>query len=175
MLTQIDDTDPSVLSSRANIKMNKRIQPILTLAENHTLQYPVALKEVDSITDPVIKTSIFKYNNKTVYIRNKLTDRVKVSPPGRVPVVFDARPSTNLEMVDLDGNVVISNIGSYDPTAGTVTILGLTVQSVLSANNYIKVFATPANESAIESGYSNILKYDSEESIVKAVTILTRD
>ena len=175
MLSRVDDTDPSILSSRSNVRMNKRIQPILTLSEDHTLQFPVSLKEAESITDPVIKTSLFKYNNKSVYIRNKLTDRVKVSPPGRVPVVFDAKPSTNLEMVDLDGNVVISNIGSYDPTAGTVTIVGLTVQSVLSANNYIKVFATPANESAIESGYSNILKFDSEETIVKAVTILTRD
>ena len=175
MLTQVDDTDPSILSSRATVKMNKRITPILTLTEDYLLSYPVAIKEATDVTTPVVKTTIFKYNNKSVYIRNKLTDRVKVSPEGRVPVVFDALPSTTLEMVDLEGNVMISNIGSYSPQDGTVSINALTVQSTQSANKYIKVFATPANESAVETGYSNILKYDAAETVVKPVTILTRD
>ena len=174
MLTLVDDADPSVLSSRSNITLQKRINPILTLPENHTLNYPTALKSPTDTSSPVVKTTNFKYNNKTVFIRNKVTDRVKVSPAGRVPVVFDRLPSTKLEMVDIDGNVVVSNIGSYDPSAGTVTILDLNVQSTLNSNNYIKVFATPANESAVESYNNNILEYDASESVVKAVTTTTR-
>ena len=174
MLTQIDDTDPSILSSRASVKLQKRINPILTLAENHTLTYPTTLKEPTNTEDPVIKTSVFKSNNKSVFIRNKLTDRVKVSPEGRVPIVFDRLPSTKLEMVDVDGNIVISNIGSYDPDAGTVTILGLDVQSTLNSNNFIKVFATPSNESVVESVKSNIIEYDPSESVVKAVTVTSK-
>ena len=99
---------------------------------------------------------------------------MKVSPAGRVPIVFDRLPSTKLEMVDVDGNIVISNIGSYDPTNGTVTILGLDVQSTLNSNNYIKVFATPANQSVIESINSNLLQYDATESVVKAVTVSSK-
>ena len=174
MQTEIDITDPSVLSSRATIQLQKRINPILTLAENHTLNYPTSLEEPTSTDVPVIKTSVFKSKNKSVFIRNKLTDRIKVSPEGRVPIVFDRLPSTKLEMVDIDGNVVVSNIGSYDPTNGTVTILGLDVQSTLNSNNYIKVFAAPANQSVIESINSNLLQYDATESVVKAVTVSSK-
>ena len=174
MLTEVDGSDPSVLSSRAEITLQKRIYPILTLSENHTMTFPAALKNATDTETPVIRTSTFKSNNKTVFIRNKLTDRVKVSPAGRVPVVFDRLPSTKLEMVDIDGNVVVSNIGSYDPESGTVTILGLDVQSTLNSNNYIKLFAKPANESVIESINNNILQYDASESIVKTVTTSTR-
>jgi hypothetical protein len=174
LLTLVDDADPSILSSRANVKMQKRILPILTLQENHDLAFPVSIKKPTDTESPVIKTTLFRMNNKTVYIRNKLTDRVKVSPDGQVPAVFERRPSTKLEAVDTEGNVVVSNIGYYEPDAGIVHIEALTVQSVLSSNQYIKVFATPANESAIESLFSNIIEYDAFESVVKAVTVTSK-
>lgn len=171
LLTEIDASDPSILSSRANVRMQKRVVPILTLQENHDLSFPTAIKAPTDTETPVVKTSMFQMNNKTVYIRNKLTDRVKVSPTGQVPVVFERRPSTKLEAVDTDGNVVVSNIGYYDPEAGSIHIEALTVQSVFSSNQYIKVFAVPANQSAIESVFSNIIEYDSYESLVKAVSV----
>ena len=174
LLTLIDESDPAVLSSRASIKMQQRIQPVLTLRENHTLEFPVAIKAATDTTTPVVKSSLFRYNNQTVYIRNKLTDRVKVSAEGQVPVVFEVLPSSKLEVVDTDGNVVVSNIGNYEPDSGIVYIVGLTVESVLSSNNYIKVFATPANESVIDADYSTILHHDADESVVKSVPVNSR-
>ena len=175
LLTEIDESDPAILSSRAEVGMEKRIVPVLTIAGNHELTFPAALKEPTDTQVPVIRSSMFTYNGKSVYIRNKLTDRVKVSPEGRVPIVFDRLPSTKLEIVDNDGNVMVSNTGSYDPASGTVTILGLTVESVLSANNYIKIYGTPANESAIEPKFNNIIKFDDNESNVYAVTVTARN
>ena len=174
LLTLIDESDPAVLSSRASIKMQQRIQPVLTLRENHTLKFPVAIKTATDTTTPVVKSSLFRYNNQTVFIRNKLTDRVKVSAEGQVPVVFDVLPSSKLEVVNTDGNVVVSNIGNYDPENGIVYVTGLTVESVLSSNNYIKMFATPANESVIDADFSTVLHYDPEESVVKPVTVTSR-
>ena len=174
LLTVIDDTDPAVLSSRTSIKMQKRVQPILNLKENHTLEFPVSIKNATDTMTPVISTGLFRYNNLTVFIRNKLTDRVKISPEGQIPVTFGTLPSTKLEMVDTDGNIVISNIGYYEPESGIVYIVGLTVQSVLSSNNYIKVFATPANESVVEAQFSNVLHHDPDESVVKAVTVTAK-
>ena len=175
MLTDIDESDPAILSSRAEVGMEKRIVPVLTIAGNHELTFPAALKEPTDTKYPVVRSSMFTYNGKSVYIRNKLTDRVKISPEGRVPIVFDRLPSTKLEIVDPDGNVEVSNTGSYDPATGVVTILGLTVESVLSANNFIKIYATPANESAIEPRFNNILNYDDNESNVYAVTVTARN
>ena len=174
LLTLIDESDPAVLSSRASLKMQQRIQPVLTLRENHTLKFPVAIKTATDTTTPVVKSNLFRYNNQTVFIRNKLTDRVKVSAEGQVPVVFDVLPSSKLEVVNTDGNVVVSNIGNYDPENGIVYVTGLTVESVLSSNNYIKMFATPANESVIDADFSTVLHYDPEESVVKPVTVTSR-
>lgn len=174
LLSLIDDADPSVLSSRANVKMQKRINPILTLKENHVMEFPTAIKEATDTQSPVIKTTLFRMGNDTVYIRNKLTDRVKTSPEGQVPVIFSTRPSTTLEVVDMDGNIKVSNIGYYEPESGIVQITGLTVQSVLASVNYIKVFATPANESAIIAEFSNILHHDPDEGVVKAVTVSSK-
>ena len=174
LLTVVDDADPSILSSRADVRMQQRIQPILTLTENHELSFPVAIKSPTDTETTVVKTSLFQMNNQTVYIRNKLTDRVKVSKEGQVPIVFERRPSTKLEVVNMEGNVVVSNIGSYDPESGVVSISGLNVQSILSSFDYIKVFATPANESVVESQFSSILNYDAHESVIKAVTVTAR-
>jgi len=175
LLTLVDETDPSILSSRTEVRMQKRIFPILTLTESFEVEFPVALKAPTDSETPVIKSSLFQTEGKTVYIRNKLTDRVKVSPEGKIPIIFDRLPSTTLELVDLDNNVLVSNTGSYDPATGTVKISKLNVQSVLSAHNYIKIFGTPANESAIESKFNNILRYDESESLVKAVTVTAKE
>ena len=175
LLTLVDDADPAILSSRADVKLQKRIRPILSLVESFDLEYPVPLKDATDSTAPVVRSSLFQMDGKTVYIRNKLTDRVKVSAEGQVPIVFDRLPSTKLEIVDLDNNIIISNTGSYNPALGTISISKLRVQSILSANNYIKVFATPANESAIESKFNKILRYDESESLIKAVTITAKE
>ena len=122
----------------------------------------------------MIRTAPFNHRGKTVYIRNKLNDRVKVSPEGRVPIVFDRLPSNKLEMVDFDDNVIISNIGYYDPQAARVYITGLSVQNTMNANNYIKVFGIPANQSAIESKFQNILRFDDVESNIRAIAIQSK-
>ena len=175
MLTRIDDVDPSILSSRSSTLLQKRIMPILTLRENHEMTFPSALKVPSDIEVPVVKSSIFVYDNKNVYIRNKLQDRVKISPDGVTPIVYEIFPSTTLEMVDVNGVEVVSNIGSYEPTTGIVKIEGLVVQGILSANNYIKVFATPANESVVNAYFNNVLKFDESESVVQAVTVTARN
>jgi len=174
LLTTVDGSDPSVLSSRCDVKLQKRIYPILTLAENYNFSFPTALSAPGESQTPIVESEVFTMNNKTVYIRNKLNDKIKVSPEGVVPIIFDKQPSNKLEVVDVDGNVIISNIGSYQPETGEVTILNLNTQSLLSANNYIKIFATPANESVVESKFKNLLIFDESESFVKSVVITSR-
>ena len=170
----MDTSDPSVLSSRCDVKLQKRIYPILSLAENYNFTFPTALRAPGESQTPIVESEVFTMNNKTVYIRNKLNDKIKVSPEGVVPIIFDKQPSNKLEIVDVDGNVIVSNIGSYQPETGEVTILNLNTQSLLSANNYIKIFAIPANESVVESKFKNLLIFDESESFVKSVVITSR-
>jgi len=174
LLSEVDDADPSVLSSRADITLQKRIIPILTLPSNYNFTFGSSLKNPEDIPTTVIRTGVFKYLNKNVYIRNKLNNRVKISPDGVVPVIFDKKPSNKLEMVDQQGTVVKDDMGSYDPLTGNVEILKLNVQNTGNSTNYIKIFGIPANESAILPKFSGILKYDVTESSVNAVTVTSR-
>jgi hypothetical protein len=174
MLTEVDATDPSVLSSRANIALNRRLTPVLTATRDYTVAFPTAIRDPEFSETKTVYTSLFTYKNKTVSIRNKLDQRVRISAAGVSPVIFETQATTQLEMIDTSGNVVVDNIGEYDKTAGTVTFYGLNVQSIAGGRNYIKVFAIPANQSVVASVRNNIIRYDKEESFTKAVLVDTQ-
>jgi hypothetical protein len=168
LLTDIDATDPSVLSSRAEIVLNRRVFPQLTQIKDYVVKFPVAIRDPVVQQAKTVYTSEFTYKNKTVFIRNKLNERVRVSGEGQ-DAVFEVRPSNVLEIVDSFGDVVVDNIGSYDRTTGTVTITGLNVQSIPGGRSYIKLYAIPANKSVVTSVRNSIVKFDAEESYSKAV------
>jgi hypothetical protein len=174
MLTDVDATDPSVLSSRANIILNRRLIPILTVKKDYTVAFPTALRDPQFSDSKTVHTSLFTYKNKTVFIRNKLDQRVRVSSADATPVIFETQATNQLEMVDTAGNVVIDNVGKYDKVAGTVTFYALNVQAISGGRNYIKVFAIPANQSVVSSVRNNIIRYDQEESFTKAVLVDTQ-
>lgn len=174
MLTAVDESDPSVLSSRTSVVVNKRIFPTLNLQGEFVVDFPMAISAPSESTDPIVRSSTFFYDNQECFIRNKLDVRTKVSAQGATPVVFETRATTALELVTLGGVTVISNIGSYEPSSGKVTIDGLTVQSIPNNRNYIKMIAVPANESVVVAELNNIIKYDPEESFTKAVKVTTR-
>lgn len=173
MLTKIDATNPSVLSSRSNIRINRRITPVFNLQQNHVLYFPVPIRDPNLVIEATVTSSLFIYRNQTCFIRNKLDRRTRISPPGINPVVFDSKPSSDLELVSISGRILISNVGSYDAAKGIVTINGLTVQSIPNARNYIKIFAVPANESVVVAKLNNVIKYDAEESFAKAILVDT--
>ena len=175
MLTDVDGSDPSVLSSRTSVIVNKRIFPTLNLGQDFVIDFPMSIAVPSSVEDtPVIRSSTFFYNNQECFIRNKLDVRTKVSAEGTTPVVFETAPSNALELVSLGGVTIISNVGSYDPSTGRVSISGLQVQSIPNNRNYIKIIAIPANESVVTAELNNIIKYDPEESFTKAVKVSTR-
>ena len=174
MLAQIDEVDPSVLSSRATITLNRRIFPTYQVKESHELVFPVAIQAPDEINSPTIRSSYFLMNNKTVYIRNKLNNKIRITPVGVTPPVFKTAPSSTLELVDQNNQVVVDDIGNYDPNTGRVTITNITVQSTYGDRNFIKIFAIPSNQSVVESSLNTIIKRDNEESFTRAVVVSTR-
>lgn len=174
MLTEVDETDPSVLSSRADIVLNRRITPQLTVTKDYIVNFPSAIRSPEFADTQTVYSSLFTYQNKTVYIRNKLDQRIKISAEGVLPAVFETQPTNILELIDTEGNVLVDNIGSYDKVLGVVTITSLNVQSISGGRNFIKIFAIPANQSVINSVRNNIIRYDDEESFSKAILVDTR-
>jgi hypothetical protein len=150
LLTLVDDVSPAVLSSRADVKIQQRITPVLNSRNTFTLTFPADLRAPDDEL-PVITSSTFIVNNTAAIIRNKLS-------------------STILQVVAVGTNeIIVDNIGSYDPIAKSVQIVSLKPSGISGAANYIKISAVPANQSFVTPTLNDILKYDAEASSVQPV------
>ena len=173
MLTEVDATDPSVLSSRSKTIIQRRFLPLLNFEYNYDQTFPTALQVPDASDEATVFSSLFTYRNQICFIRNKLLDRVRLTEQGEAPQ-FRIGPSRALEVVTQSGRVLIENVGEFFPETGRVAITGLRVQNVPGGKNYIKLFAIPANQSVVVSELNNIIKFDPEESFTKAIVVETR-
>lgn len=146
LLTDIDETDTSVLSSRATIKMQNRFTP--TSGEStYTIVFPTSIAEPDE-EFYTIESSSFFFRGKVCTLRNKLD-------------------SSAIEVVDTSGNIVRDNVGSYDATSGVITLSGFT--GSLISGTYFKITALPANQATIDPLRNNILNYDAASSSARAI------
>ena len=154
LLTLIDNVSPAVLSSRMNVKMERRPIPLLDKNQDINLRFPVPIV-VPSATEYVITSKEFILQGKTCVIKNQLN-------------------STKLQVIDTSTDtVLVDNIGSYVPLSGQVNIVGFKPNSVVGATSYLKVFAVPANPSAIAPARQDILKFDADQSFSTAVVVST--
>lgn len=129
-----------------------------------TLRYPGPLLEPDD-NEYIITSTEFDYLASTKnIIRNKLN-------------------STDLEVYNVTGNQVVGIYGSYNPSAGTVTINPTFVTNSSAdgaaggsfpASN-IRIFAKPADQSFLVAQRNGLINYDTVNSTVTAVgSSLTR-
>ena len=127
---------------------------ISTISDNVTFNvaYPVSIAVPDDDT-LTVTSSAFVYNGVNCRIQNKLSSNI-------------------LQIVALgDQRIIIDNIGSYNPTAGTATITYFIPSSILGGVNYIKLSVVPANQSAITPIRNNILEYDAGSSFARGVQV----
>ena len=147
-LTEIDAIDQAILSSKCDVKAQLRITPTIGDPRLFELQYPMQIQPPDPYSY-VIVTSKFKYNGTTAIIRNKLN-------------------STRLQITDIDGNVLLDNVGEYVPATGAVKIVGFAPEGFVGGFDYIKVSAIPLNQSVIKPLRNYVIKLDSSMSYTTA-------
>ena len=158
LLTQIDSLSSSILNSKMSVKVQQRIdldsqiaeieesknllgRPLLSYIEkDHTIKFPFLLAEPDK-DDHTINSSVFKSNGKNVVVKNLLG-------------------STQLQLQDLDGAVVINNIGTYDPVKGTVLLNSIRIDKDGYVGTGIRISAVPANQSTISPLRNYIITLD---------------
>ena len=68
-----------------------------------------------------------------------------------------------------DKKVEIDNAGDF--SGDTINIVGLTVDAFLGANQFIKLSATPANQSAVTPLREDIIEFDISQSFTKIVDV----
>lgn len=176
LLTDVDATDPAVLSSRATVTLSMRIIPQFATTRNYVITFPSPIRDPELTDGVTVYTSFFTFENQRVQIRNKINQKVQITAVGVTPIEYNVQPTTALELVNENGNVVggYDNIGSYNEATGTVTINSLTVQDIPGDKNFLKVFAVPANQSVINSTRNKVLQYDADESFTQAIIVETR-
>lgn len=148
ILADVDDISEAILNSRMDVKVQQRITPTLSQNLAYSLQYPVALAAPSS-SNYTITSTAFNTNGKTCTIRNRLGSNI-------------------LEVATADGEIVITNIGTYNPIKGSVNIVSLTPTSIIGAASYIKVSAIPANQSTVRPLRNYVLTLDTEKSFASA-------
>lgn len=150
LLTQIDETGPSVLSSRATIEMQSRFVPVVGKS-SYTVTFPTSIANPDDVNYSVISKN-FRYKGDVCYLRNKLN-------------------STTLELFNVNtGQLALDNVGSYDPVTGTLNLEDFTIS--LITGSFVKINAVPANPATITPVRNAILRYDAPASNAKAVDTL---
>ena len=151
LLTLIDDVSPSVLSSRADVKMQQRITPILGGKYDYKLKFPVDIANPDDDTF-IISSTNFTLNGVTCQIKNKLS-------------------SNTLQVINLqDNRIEVDDVG-YFTIEGDVHLVGLQVDSLIGGQTQIKISIFPGNQSLIVPTRNDVLVYD--ESASKSDGVLT--
>jgi hypothetical protein len=161
LLTLVDEVSSAVLSSRAVIRMQQRIVPVINTFNAYTLTFPGSIAKPAANTSPTDADYIVKSNAF-------LVDGV----PCRI--LNEQRPNiaTNkLQVVESGtGTILVDNIGSFDVISGVLTIVAFRPTGLLGGSGNIKIAVLPANQSAIVPERNNIIKYDGNASTIIAVT-----
>jgi|TARA_R110000822_G_scaffold47472_11_gene125886 hypothetical protein len=163
MLTNIDAVSAAVLSSRSDIRMQQRLNvaspglstdslavDTITLSSplTYVLSYP---NEIATPDDEFyrISSTVFTYNGELCRLQNRLSSNV-------------------LQIVrNIDRSVVIDNIGSYNASAGKLTLEGFSPSAI--TGTYLKIAAVPANQSVVSPIRNNIIGYDESRSSIRVV------
>lgn len=152
MLTLVDDVSPAVLSSRANIRMQQRLVPLINIETNYSFSFPVSIADPDDQQFRVTSSS-FIFRDQTCQIRNELNSR-------------------KLQVVNVTTDrAVVDNVGIYNPILGRVDLVGLEVDQLLGGQGYITISVVPANESAISPQREYILEQDVPRSAARGVIV----
>lgn len=145
LLAEIDDADISILSSALTPTMIQRLTLNLASSTSYTMNFPEQISTPDDVNHR-IWSSKFVYNGTTAQVKNKLN-------------------STTLQIFDLTGVVLAQNVGTYTPDTGKVSLENFVPTSIQGNLGYLKIFATPAKESAIKPIKNYILALDADETV----------
>ena len=152
LLTVVDEVSPSILSSRCSVGMQQRITPTLTAISDYTLRMPQTIASPDDVNRILTSTS-FTFQNKNCIIRNRLNSNILE--------VFDTISSA----------IVVDNVGSY--TNDTINLVGLQIDAIPSGEGFVKITATPDNQSFVTPFRQDVIKHDLGRSLVSVVEVST--
>ena len=149
LLAIIDDLTPAILNSLINVKMQQRFIPTVGTEASYTINFPVEISDPDD-KNFIVTSSTFIFNNKTCSIKNQLG-------------------SNKLQIVDTASTIVVDNIGEYNAGKGQILLTGFNPAQITSGAAFLKIAATPANQSTIRPLRNYIIDIDTDTSFASGV------
>jgi hypothetical protein len=149
LATEIDAFDPSILSTRMDIKVQMRQVIDTSIVNTFDLEYPCKIADPDDVFWRIQSTT-FEYKAKVARIQNRLN-------------------SNSLSIIDLAGNILLDNVGSYNKATGKVSIVGFKPTRMTNGGNTIRIDVIPAVEGTIKPLRNYILKFEADKSSTSAV------
>lgn len=149
LLTEIDALNPAILSTRQDVKVQSRFEPTVGTATDHRIAFPMKIATPDDVV-PIVSSTTFQFQGQVAFIKNVLQ-------------------STILGIYDLQGNLLLNNVGEYLPESGIVDIVAIQPQALLFGVNYIKISVTPENQSVVKPLRNYILNIDPSRSSATAL------
>jgi len=149
LLTEIDALNKAVLNTKIDIDVQMRQEVTTNDLNTFTVPFPCKIKDPDDIFF-IIKTDAFEYNGLVCIIKNRLK-------------------SNQLAIFDLDDNIVLDNVGSYNADTGVVSIVGFNPTRLLSGDTFIRIQVAPENDSSIQPLRNYILKLETDKSSATAI------
>lgn len=148
-VTEIDDTDNSIISNVTNVIMYKKLNPVTESLNNFVLNFTVELS--DSLPNEISRnTSDIRAITSSFFVYNGVQCFLEDDGEGRIYVVrFDELSNTR-----------IAEVGSVDYRLGTVQINNLLFDSY--EGNYFKIYAS-SKDKDIEVRNDTIMSIESDE------------
>lgn len=157
LVSQIDQTDPSIVSNVTSIIMQQRIVPILNQTQAATVNF--------TTNNSIVPGSIISSN----FVSNALGFSVL---PGDVHGLNDDG-NGNIQIFKKSGSnivVVKANAGTVNYSTGLINITALNPASIVNNVNYIQIFAKPVSPDVLPLG-NNIITIDPNAITVNMVTV----
>lgn len=154
LLSDIDDVNAAVLSSRADVKMQQRFVPSSGVEQNVSFSFPVPIAVPDDVNF-IVESSTFKLNSLDVKIRNRLNTNV-------------------LQIINQSTGEPVpgfQNIGTYNSSSGRVDLVGFKSDE----SKVIKLSCVPSNQSAIVPNREYILDFDPTRLSAKGILTTARN
>ena len=149
LLTEIDALNKAVLNTKIDVDVQMRQEVTTNDLNTFTVPFPCKIKDPDDIFF-IIRTDAFEYNGIVCIIKNRLR-------------------SNQLAIFDLDDNIVLDNVGSYNADTGVVSVVGFNPTRLLSGDTFIRIQVAPENDSSIQPLRNYILKLETDKSSATAI------
>ncbi len=148
MATEIDALDASILNSSITVKPSLRQEITINALNTFTLNYPVKIATPDDVLHR-ISSSSFEFGGVIGTMKNRLS-------------------STVLEIQDLNGNVLLDNVGEYNAEAGTISVNAFEPSQISTGQSFLIFSVVPEQDSFIKPLRNYILRLDTAKSSATA-------